>query len=161
MRIAISTDDNRGLDAVVSPHFGRCPYYTFVDVEDHEVKNVVVEPNPFYGRHSPGQVPGFINSRGAQVMIAGGMGMRAIGFFQQYGIEPVTGAMGTARMALEQYLQGELRGSEPCLESKEHRATEALPEGEYEQDEVGRLREEIEALQRQLTEVTARLEKLS
>ena len=158
MRIAISADDPNGLDSVVSPHFGRCPYYILVDVEGQEVKDVRAVNNPYYGQHSPGMVPGFIHSQGVNVMLTGGMGRRAIGFFEQYGIEAVTGASGTVRHALESYLGGELRGAAPCRESIEHAAGPA--EGEYEQDEVGRLREEAEMLQQQLAEVMKRLERL-
>ena len=158
MRIAISAEDTNGLDSVVSPHFGRCPHYILVDVEGQEVQAVQSVDNPYYGQHSPGMVPGFIHSQGANVMLTGGMGRRAIGFFEQYGIEAVTGASGTVRYALECYLGGTLYGAEPCRESQEHAAVPA--EGEYERDEVDRLREEAEMLRDQLDEVMARLEKL-
>ena len=161
MRIAVSADDDRGLDSVVSPHFGRCPYFVLVDLEGREVKAVRAVANPFYGNHRPGQVPGFIHEQGANVMLTGGMGGRAIAFFQQYGIEAVTGAYGTVRTALEQYLGGELRGAAPCAESVEHGHGELPAEGEYEQDELGRLREEAEMLRRQLEEVTERLRRLT
>ncbi len=161
MRVAISADDDRGLESVVSPHFGRCPYFVLVDLEGREVKEVRTIANPFYGNHRPGQVPGFIHEQGADVMLTGGMGGRAIAFFQQYGIEAVTGAYGTVRTALEQYLGGELQGAEPCAESVEHGHGELPAEGEYEKDEIGRLREEAEMLQRQLDEVMERLRKIT
>ena len=40
MRIAVSADNDNGLDSVVSPHFGRCPYYVLVDLEGQEVQQV-------------------------------------------------------------------------------------------------------------------------
>ena len=166
MRIAISADDNNGLESVVSPHFGRCPHYILADVEGQEVKAVQAVDNPHYGQHAPGQVPGFIHSQGVNVMLTGGMGRRAIVFFEQYGIEAVTGASGTVRHALERYLGGQLRGVQPCRESIEHAHGElalsvaSLTVEGYEQDEVGRLREEAEMLRRQLDEVAARLDKL-
>jgi predicted Fe-Mo cluster-binding NifX family protein len=164
MRIAISADDRNDLDSVVSPHFGRCPHYILVDLEGQEVQAVQAVDNPYYTQHAPGQVPGFIHSQGVNVMLTGGMGRRAIGFFDQYGIEAVTGASGMVRHALEGYLGGELRGVQPCRESIEHAHGEpapsvASPAGEgYEQDEVGRLREEAEMLQKQLAEVMDRLD---
>ncbi len=166
MRVAISADDGHGLDSVVSPHFGRCPYYVLVDLDGREVSRVSAVENPYYGHHQPGQVPGFIQSQGGDVMLAGGMGQRAIGFFQQYGIQAVTGASGTVRHALEQYLGGVLQGAEPCRESIEHAhedasTEEVSTEGEYEEDEAGRLREEVQMLQQQLTEVMERLDKLA
>ena len=161
MRIAISADDNRGLDSVVSPHFGRCPYYVFVEVDGHEVKQVDAVENPYYGYHQPGQVPGFIERQGANVMLAGGMGRRAIALFQQCGIEAVTGATGSVRRALEQYLGGALQGAAPCRESVAHDHAEAAGESEYEEDETGRLREEIDMLRQQLDEARERLDRLA
>jgi predicted Fe-Mo cluster-binding NifX family protein len=154
VRIAISADEKNDLDSVISPHFGRCPHYIFVDIEGREVIAVAGVDNPYYAQHAPGQVPGFIQSQGVNVMLTGGMGRRAIMFFDQYGIEAVTGASGTVRRALEGYLGGQLRGVQPCRESIEH------AHEEYEQDEVGRLREEAEMLRRQLDEVTHRLDEL-
>jgi predicted Fe-Mo cluster-binding NifX family protein len=120
MRIAISADHRNGLDSLVSPHFGRCPCFILVDVEGQEVKTIAEVDNPYYGNHAPGQVPAFIHSQGAEVMLAGGMGHRAVSFFQQYGIQAVTGASGTARQALQSFLGGELQGVEPCTESQHH-----------------------------------------
>jgi predicted Fe-Mo cluster-binding NifX family protein len=162
MRIAVSADNKNGLDSVVSPHFGRCPHYILVDVEDHQVTSVQEVDSPFYGHHQPGQVPSFIHSLGANVMLAGGMGGRAIMFFQQFGIEGVTGAYGTVRQSVERYLGGELRGAAPCKESQEHghgedAASPELAGDEYEKDALGRLKEEADMLRQQLAEVTRRL----
>lgn len=160
MRIAVSADNKQGLDSVVSPHFGRCPHYILVDVEGNDVTGIQEVDSPFYGHHQPGQVPGFIHSLGADVMLAGGMGGRAIMFFQQYGIEGVTGAYGTVRQSVERYLGGQLKGAAPCKESQEH-GHGAPPEGEYEKDELGRLREEAEALRQQLDQVADQLDRLN
>jgi predicted Fe-Mo cluster-binding NifX family protein len=160
MRIAVSADTKDGLDSVISPHFGRCPHFILVDLDDCDVRGVQAVDNPFHGHHQPGQVPGFIHSLGANVMLTGGMGRRAIMFFQEYGIEGVTGAYGTVRQSVESYLCGQLRGAEPCKESQQHHHDELPAEGEYEEDEVGRLREEAEMLRQQLEEVSKRLEQL-
>jgi predicted Fe-Mo cluster-binding NifX family protein len=120
MRIAVSAEENKGLDSAVSAHFGRCPYFVLVDVESQQVLAAKTISNPYYGNHQPGQVPGFIRSHGADVMLTGGMGGRALQFFQQYGIQPVTGAAGLVRQAVEQCLNGTLQGGAPCRESIEH-----------------------------------------
>jgi predicted Fe-Mo cluster-binding NifX family protein len=114
MRIAISTETQNGLDSIVRHHFGRCPYYVLVDMEGEKIQSIQWVDNPYFEQHTPGMVPGFINSQGANVMISGGMGWRAIEFFQQYGIQVATGASGTAGEALQGYLRGELNGAEPC-----------------------------------------------
>ena len=120
MRIAVSIEDNNDLESKVAHHFGRCPFFALVDLDGNEVKTVQVIENPYYGAHQPGQVPGFINSQNANVMLSGGMGGRAIQFFDQFGIKAATGATGTVRSALESYLGGELSGAAPCKESVEH-----------------------------------------
>jgi len=161
MRVAVSVDDTNGLDSVVSPHFGRCPHYALVDLNGREIRQVVVVENPNYGRHQPGAVPRFIDGHDVDVMLAGGMGRRAIGLFQQLGIEAVTGASGTVRRALEQYLGGALEGAEACRTSAGHgHQGEPVDEGAYEQDDLGRLREEMEMLQQQLDEAMGRLQSL-
>lgn len=119
-KIAISAEDANGLEAQVGAHFGRCPYFTVVEVEGQDVKSVEAVVNPFYANHQPGEVPGFINGLGVQVMLSGGMGGRAVTFFKQFGIEPATGAHGTVRESLTQYLGGGLTGAAPCDESVEH-----------------------------------------
>lgn len=161
MRIAVSADDGSGLDSAVSPHFGRCSHYLLADIDGREVKQIQVVENPYYDHHERGKVPGFIKSQGADVMLTGGMGRRAIGLFQQYGIEAVTGATGSVRHALEQYLGGALQGAEPCRQPGRHGQEEAAAEGGYEQDEAGRLREEIDMLQQQLNEALRRLDGLA
>ena len=159
MRIAVSADSKQGIDSVVSPHFGRCPHFVLVDLDGDNVGEVREVDNPYYGNHQPGQVPGFIESLGANVMLTGGMGGRAIMFFEQYGIVGVTGAYGTVRQSVERYLGGQLKGAAPCAESQEHGHGDLPAEGEYEKDELGRLREEAEALRRQLDEAERKLGK--
>lgn len=120
MRIAVSTEDNSGIDSRVSHHFGRCPYFALVDIEGQEVRGVRHIENPYFRQHQPGRVPAFIQSQGAEVMISGGMGRRALAFFEQYGIRPATGAAGSVREAIDQYLQGNLGEAGPCPQSVEH-----------------------------------------
>jgi len=79
LKIAISTDGDE-----VCPHFGRAPQFTIITIENNELIEKKVVSNP---GHTVGSIPNFINAQGATCMIAGGMGNRAIQFFNQYGIE--------------------------------------------------------------------------
>ena len=120
IRIAISTMENNGLDSTVSGHFGRCAYFTLVEIEDNVIKTAEAIENPYTHSHAPGQIPEFIQRQGARVMLTGGMGRRAVSFFEQYGIEVATGATGTVQQAIQAYLEGRLRGASPCAESQRH-----------------------------------------
>ena len=115
-RIAVAAEDNQGMEANVSAHFGRCPYYTMVEVEENKMILSYKVENPFYGAHGDaGQVPTFIRDQGAGVIISGGMGQRAVGFFNQFGIEVITGAAGKVKDVIEAYLSGNLKGYEACV----------------------------------------------
>ena len=113
-RIALACEDNLGLDGQISQHFGRCPYYLIIDVEGEDIKKTESVDNPYFNNHVPGKVPQFIREQGANVMIAGGMGPRAIDLFSNLGIEVVTGAIGKVGNVLNAYLRGEISGVEPC-----------------------------------------------
>ena len=120
MKIAITAENNNGLESMVAQHFGHAPYFILVDVEDGQVTATQSVANPFVNGHAPGQIPGFIQEQHADVMLSGGMGGRAIQFFEQAGIQAATGASGTVRQSLESYLGGELSEAAPCDESVEH-----------------------------------------
>jgi len=104
MKIAISTDSGN-----VCAHFGRAPEFTFVTIENDQVIEKKVLPNP---GHSVGSIPQFVNQQGANFMIAGGMGNRAEAFFNQYGIEVIVGVTGRIDDVIKKILDGTLEGGE-------------------------------------------------
>lgn len=114
MRIAVSSMDNSGWEGAVSPHFGRCPYFTLIDVEDGVVEQIEVVANPHFANHQPGQVPQFVHAQGADMIIAGGMGRRAIAMFDQLGIQAYTGPHPVIHEAVEAALGGQIDGAAPC-----------------------------------------------
>ncbi len=131
MRIAVSAETNAGLDAPVSGHFGGSPYFTLVEVADGQINADQAVANPYFPNHEPGQVPAFIHSQGADVMLTGGMGARAAAFFQHYDIQAVTGASGTVRQAIQAFLQGQLAGAAPCQEHGEHNCGDEHDHGHH------------------------------
>ena len=104
MKVAISTDND-----CVSAHFGRCPLFTIIDIEDGKVTKQESIENP---GHHPGLIPKFLNEKGVQCIIAGGMGMRASGFFHEYGIETIVGIQGVISEVIQKLQDGVLKGGE-------------------------------------------------
>jgi predicted Fe-Mo cluster-binding NifX family protein len=165
-RIAFSADFDQGLDSPVSHHFGRCPYYVLVDTEGSEIRDVATVENPFYGNHQPGQVPRFLRQQSADVIVTGGMGRRALAFFQAENVETVTGAQGTVAEALDEYLGGRLAGAEPCRDSTRHghdrqhddrhhheHSHEATAIDEHtDKAEIDRLQKMVEELERRISQ---------
>ena len=113
-KIACAVDDDGGLNAQLSAHFGRCPYYVLVTVEGEEITDVSVVENPHYNNHQPGVMPRFISSLGADVIIAGGMGPRAVDLFHSMNINVVTGIIGKVENVVAAYLDGKIEGVVPC-----------------------------------------------
>jgi len=122
MRIAVTAENDKGLGSPVAHHFGHAPYYAFVEVEGAEIKSVEVLVSPFLQGHEPGEVPAFVKEQGAEVILSGGMGTRAIALFSALGIKAATGADGTVHQALERFFEGSLTEALPCEESVEHGA---------------------------------------
>ena len=104
MRIAISTDRT-----MVSAHFGRCPSFTILDIEEGKVtsRNEVLNPG-----HEPGFIPRFLHEQGVGCIVAGGMGRRAADLFSQTGIDTVMGVTGGVDDVIKKILDGTLQGGE-------------------------------------------------
>jgi len=100
--VAISTDGD-----FVSAHFGRCPSFTIIDIEDGKIMNKQVVDNP---GHQPGTIPQFLHERGVNYIVAGGMGQRAVGFFSEFGIKPIIGVSGRIDETVEKLLNDSLEG---------------------------------------------------
>lgn len=120
MKIAITAENDNGFESTVAHHFGGAPYFVLVELENGQVAATQCLANPFADHHKPGQIPNFVREQNAEVIISGGMGGRAIQFFEGYGIKTATGADGTVGQALENYLDGKLTEAAPCDESVAH-----------------------------------------
>ena len=104
MRIAISTDGE-----YVSAHFGRCPTFTIIDIENGAVAKRETLDNP---GHQPGFIPQFLHEKGVECIVCGGMGRRAMGFFGEYSIQTMLGVTGRIEEVVQSLLSGTLVGGE-------------------------------------------------
>jgi predicted Fe-Mo cluster-binding NifX family protein len=100
-------------EGVLTNHFGHCEQFAILDVKDAEVqRKELLTPPP----HEPGLLPRWLGEMGVGLVIAGGMGQRAISLFQERGVKVVTGAPNLDPEELvKQYLQGTLTtGANVC-----------------------------------------------
>jgi len=105
MKVAISTDGD-----VVSAHFGRCPTFTVIEIEDEGrilSKESIANPG-----HHPGFLPQFFAERGIDCVIAGGAGHRAQALFSEKRIQLIVGISGTVDETIDRLVRGELEGGE-------------------------------------------------
>lgn len=106
MKICIPTMGKNGLDDIVGEHFGRVPTYTIVDIETNEVK---VIPNTSEHMGGIGFPPEIMLKEGVNVLVCRGLGRRAIGMFDESGIDVYIGASGTVKEAISAYKLGRLQ----------------------------------------------------
>jgi len=101
MKVAIPLAEGK-----LTAHFGHCQEFALVEVEDNQIKGKEIQIPP---PHEPGVLPKWLHEQGADVIIAGGMGMRAIDLFTQNGIKVMTGAPSlTPEELVKQYLDNTL-----------------------------------------------------
>jgi len=113
MKIAVAS-----MNGMVSEHFGYCEGFNIFEAENNQIIKSESITNP---GHKPGFLPNFLNDMGVNVIISGGMGGGAVEIFNDKGIEVITGAMGNAKNAAEQYLQGMLKSAgSVCHEHQHH-----------------------------------------
>ena len=86
-RIAVPSNGTGGLDGMRAGHFGHCDVFTFIDVENGEIKDVSTLQNE---EHVQGgcMVPvNLLASHNVNVLVVGGIGMRPLMGFKQVGID--------------------------------------------------------------------------
>jgi predicted Fe-Mo cluster-binding NifX family protein len=107
LKIAIPSENNS-----ISPHFGRCPRFTIVDMKNGEVNSREEIDSP---GHSPGLLPDYFRSLDVDTVIAGGMGMRAIELFKEKNIKVILGVQGSIDNVLLDLKNNRLKeGSSSC-----------------------------------------------
>ncbi len=156
MKICFTSDEPKGLESVMSYHFGHCPYYVMVDVEGNKVKNVESISNPFAAEHNAGDLPTYMKEKGVDVIITGGMGPKAQQYFVDYGIKPVTGAYGRVKDVLEEFLNAKIEVHEENTIPIEN----SHKNGDKENEEVERLKKENADLRRQIADLKSRLSRI-
>ncbi len=171
MKIVV-TSNGIDLDADVSPVFGRCPTYIFVDTDTMEFEAV---DNPAMGAASGAgiQAAQFIVERDAEAVVTGNVGPNAFDVFGSSGVPVCLFEGGTVREAVEAYKAGELSEAGGATgpahagmgRGPGRRATAAAPatssatSGSRE-EEIAELKEMASGLRKQLAEVMDRLDKL-
>jgi Mrp family chromosome partitioning ATPase/predicted Fe-Mo cluster-binding NifX family protein len=92
---------------VLCNHFGHCEQFAVIQVTGGQIgAKEVLTPPP----HEPGVLPRWLGDLGVNLIIAGGMGQRALGLFVESGIRVITGAPNAEPEALvSSYLSGTLQ----------------------------------------------------
>lgn len=103
MKIAVASDKGQ-----VTGHFGHCETFEVFDSENGKIVKEESIPNP---GHKPGFLPNFLNDKGINTIISGGMGGAAVDIFNEHNIEVIIGAKGDAKESAKAYLNGDLKST--------------------------------------------------
>jgi predicted Fe-Mo cluster-binding NifX family protein len=112
MKIAVACEKE-----IVTEHFGHCENFNIYETDGNKIVKSESVKNP---GHRPGFLPNFLNDMGVNVIISGGMGQGAIDIFNEKGIEVITGALGEAKIAAEEYLRGNLKSTGYICHEHQH-----------------------------------------
>ena len=109
-RIAVPSNGQGGLDGTRAGHFGHCEVFTFIDVENGEIKNVSILQNQ---EHVQGgcMVPvNLLAEHKVNALVVGGIGMRPLMGFRQVGIDVYhDGERAEIRPVIEDLIAGKLQ----------------------------------------------------
>jgi len=107
MKIAIPLANGK-----LAMHFGHCEHFALIAVDEDE-KKIMGREDIEAPPHQPGLLPPWLAEHGAKMVIAGGMGQRALGLFAEQGIQVVLGAAAeTPERLVNDYLAGRLQTGE-------------------------------------------------
>jgi ATP-binding protein involved in chromosome partitioning len=115
MKIAVPVADGR-----LCPHFGHCQEFELITVnaEKMEILNRETVPPP---PHQPGILPQWLHQLGCDLVIAGGIGHRAVELFGQFGIVVITGvAPASPEDVIAAYLAGRLSAGDNTCDRSDH-----------------------------------------
>uniref|UniRef100_A0A7V6CEB1 Dinitrogenase iron-molybdenum cofactor n=1 Tax=Thermodesulfobacterium geofontis TaxID=1295609 RepID=A0A7V6CEB1_9BACT len=115
MRVAIATEGD-----FVAQHFGKCPGFTIVDIEDGKIVSKNFVENPNYKAHQPGAVPMFLKTQNVDCIIAGGMGPKAIMMLESFGIKVLVGVTGKVEEVIDAFIKSTLHTGESLCKHDQH-----------------------------------------
>ncbi len=111
MQIAISLQEDRGLDSPVNPIFGRCPFFMFVDVDNgHFVTRTNAAQSAAGGAGV--QAAQMIAGNHVDAVISGKLGPKAYDVLASAGIAIYTFSGGSVEEALKAFRHGQLPAHE-------------------------------------------------
>ena len=116
MKIAIPVENGH-----LNSHFGGSHQFALIEV-DQNTKTVLASETMPAPEHQPGLFPRWLREQGVQVVIAGGIGQRALAIFAQHGIKVLAGQPDASVEALvAAYLAGQMTQTpEACAHHHDH-----------------------------------------
>ena len=110
MKVAIPLENG-----VLSQHFGRCQQFSIVEINS-DTKEITGSKMLTPPQHEPGVLPAWLSQMGCNLIITGGIGVKAVDLFRQNGIEVISGvSVQNPDEIINAYFEGQLQvGDNTC-----------------------------------------------
>jgi predicted Fe-Mo cluster-binding NifX family protein len=121
VKICIPTGTADGKTAQVHAHFGGAPYFTIYDTDKDAVE--VVNNDNQHHTHGMCQPMAALSAKGIDVVVCGGMGVRAIQKLNEGGVRAYRAVAGSVAEIAKQFAEGgleEITADDACREHDCH-----------------------------------------
>jgi len=122
VRIVVPVSDDRGIDAQLSQHFGRAPFYAIIDLDEegHVIgQGTIANTSEHFG--GAGVPPDRILQLRPKALITYGLGPKALRVFQDAGVAVLRTEANTVRDVIRAYNSNELQElTHGCHEAHHH-----------------------------------------
>ena len=109
MRFFIPLETSSGLDSLISPHFGRAPYFAVVDFDGRDVR-FRIRASPQLMHEAAGCDAGtLIEVSGADAAVVKGIGRKALMMLESMGVKVYYTEANSLREVIEEIKRGSLR----------------------------------------------------
>ena len=118
MKIVVPTNNRKGLEDKIAEHFGRCLTYTFLN-EKGEVVEIIENTSEHMG--GKGLPPELMKKHGANILLCGDLGPRALALCSQLGIDVYVNQSETVKEIFEMWKNNKIKKAGPEDICEEHK----------------------------------------
>ncbi|MEJ2241561.1 MAG: NifB/NifX family molybdenum-iron cluster-binding protein [Candidatus Bathyarchaeota archaeon] len=122
VRIVVPVSDEKGIDARLSEHFGRAPFYAIIDLNENGKvigEETIANTSEHFG--GVGLPPERIFQFKPKALVTYGLGSKALRMFQDMGVAVLRTEANTVRGVINAYNSNELQElTQGCHQSHHH-----------------------------------------
>jgi len=110
VRIVVPVSEEKGIDSQLSQHFGRAPFYTFIDLDEKRQvigQGTIANTSEHFG--GVGLPPDRILQLKPSALVTYGLGSKALRIFQDAGVAVLRTEANNVREVVNSYINNELQ----------------------------------------------------
>jgi predicted Fe-Mo cluster-binding NifX family protein len=110
VRIVVPVSEEKGIDSQLSQHFGRAPFYAFIDLDEKRQvigQGIIANTSEHFG--GVGLPPDRILQLKPSALVTYGLGSKALRIFQDAGVAVLRTEANNVREVVNSYINNELQ----------------------------------------------------